>query len=137
MQASFSWDWGPSFPSVGIWWVLKNNLRSIYKIRISRKNVFIESYQTSKIRYLAIDTVESDDSWTINIDTYLATNKEGQVDGNLKVDIDLDFVQLTHYFIISLKANQYKEMVSSNEFLIPKVRYAKQEKTSIGTNSWK
>jgi beta-mannosidase len=22
MQASFSWDWGPSFPSMGIWWVI-------------------------------------------------------------------------------------------------------------------
>lgn len=22
MQASFSWDWGPAFPSVGIWYIL-------------------------------------------------------------------------------------------------------------------
>lgn len=22
MQSSFGWDWGPAFPSVGIWWVL-------------------------------------------------------------------------------------------------------------------
>lgn len=22
MQASFSWDWGPAFPSVGIWYIV-------------------------------------------------------------------------------------------------------------------
>lgn len=33
MQASFSWDWGPAFPSMGIWWVSKFAImRSLHDI---------------------------------------------------------------------------------------------------------
>lgn len=86
-----------------------------------RKNTFIESYNSSVIRYLAIDTVESNDSWRVIIDTYFANNKKGLVEGNLIVEIDLDFINITKIFPISLKPNNYSEMVSIQEIVFPKV----------------
>ncbi|OQV25827.1 Beta-mannosidase [Hypsibius exemplaris] len=64
-QSSFSWDWGPSFPTVGIW----------KGIRIVGYNtVVIESVTVSPIWYQSID------AWAIKLQIYLrATDKTQRV----------------------------------------------------------
>ncbi|CAG9813016.1 unnamed protein product [Phaedon cochleariae] len=88
MQASFSWDWGPAFPSVGIW-----------------KNIYIESYDESAIRYVVADVTDSpsDDSWDLNIDTYLMNNWN-----------------LTQVFNVTEQPNSYGEIVSTISFKVAK-----------------
>lgn len=86
-----------------------------------RKNIFIESYQSSVLRYLVVDTIESDESWTVNIDTYFAGNKNGLVEGTMKVDILLDFINITQLHPVSQKQNSYGEIVTSYEISFPKV----------------
>lgn len=39
MQASFAWDWGPAFPSVGIWY-----LHSIFYINEIASSIFQEEH---------------------------------------------------------------------------------------------
>lgn len=79
MQSSFAWDWGPSFPSVGIW-----------------KNVYIEAYNNSVIRYVVSDVIDKDrDHWTLNVDIYMANNKQNQVTGKLKVDLETNIANIT------------------------------------------
>lgn len=34
MQSSFGWDWGPAFPSVGIWYTYKYNMIKNYNIML-------------------------------------------------------------------------------------------------------
>ncbi|CAG0919271.1 unnamed protein product [Notodromas monacha] len=60
MQASFAWDWGPSFPSVGIW-----------------KSVRLEAFSSCVIRDVKVsmtpvlpDEVESSD-WTVQLRVHL------------------------------------------------------------------
>ncbi|XP_039283054.1 beta-mannosidase-like [Nilaparvata lugens] len=35
MQASFSWDWGPAFPSVGIWLVIIQCVHYVVHIKVN------------------------------------------------------------------------------------------------------
>lgn len=67
MQASFAWDWGPAFPSMGIW-----------------KNVYLEMFNSSNIRYINVNTALDDNSkdWTVYVKTYL----EGVNNFNTKND---------------------------------------------------
>lgn len=50
----------------------------------------------------------------------------------MKVEIDVDFVKLTQYFTVSVKPNDYQEMVSSLEFKVLKVRGHKKEIYAMG-----
>jgi beta-mannosidase len=63
MQASFSWDWGPAFPSMGIW-----------------KEVYLEAFNSSVVRYLMADHQDAPnttDSWLVTISAYLSAKKRG------------------------------------------------------------
>ncbi|XP_050296169.1 beta-mannosidase-like isoform X1 [Anthonomus grandis grandis] len=74
MQASFSWDFAPSFPSMGIW-----------------KPVFIECFDESAIRYLQSRVVYDDSvaeiQWYLSVDTFFEQNKRGYVQGTLLLEI--------------------------------------------------
>ncbi|CAG4957469.1 unnamed protein product [Colias eurytheme] len=50
MQASFSWDWGPAFPSVGLW-----------------KNASIEFHNGALIRNVRTFTEKSESHWSLRI----------------------------------------------------------------------
>ncbi|XP_072929796.1 beta-mannosidase isoform X2 [Epargyreus clarus] len=74
MQASFSWDWGPAFPSVGLW-----------------KPASIEFYNGAIIRSLTTHTEKKDAAWVLKIVAYIeskAKNKEvnGYINAILPVD---------------------------------------------------
>ncbi|EDV41870.1 uncharacterized protein Dana_GF17689 [Drosophila ananassae] len=60
MQASFSWDWGPAAPSVGIW-----------------KPVELEIYEVAVIRDVDVDITRNRTHWNMHIRCYLdAVGKE-------------------------------------------------------------
>ncbi|KAK9891852.1 hypothetical protein WA026_016651, partial [Henosepilachna vigintioctopunctata] len=75
MQASFSWDWGPTLASVGIW-----------------KHVFLEGFNSSVIRYCVVETEEisSTSSWQVSIVTFLSGNVKNSVDGKLVLKLKTD-----------------------------------------------
>ncbi len=51
MQASFSWDWGPAFPSMGIW-----------------QPIALETYTSAVLRYVKWTTVDvNQDEWECNV----------------------------------------------------------------------
>ncbi|CAG9863674.1 unnamed protein product [Phyllotreta striolata] len=104
MQASFSWDWGPSFPSVGIW-----------------KDVYIESYNESLIRYVVNDVTEAkDDKWRVNLDVYLANNRRNAVRGKIQLDFSLQFVYITNEVDVNCVINEHNELVVTTYVEIPK-----------------
>ncbi|XP_074036619.1 beta-mannosidase [Leptinotarsa decemlineata] len=105
MQASFSWDWGPSFPSVGIW-----------------KDIYIESFDESAIRYIVTDVTESEDGdyWLLNFDTYLANNKKGTVTGILMYTVTLKDIQMTQVNHVDAVMNAYNETVVTTTVQISK-----------------
>nr|XP_031833723.1 beta-mannosidase [Nomia melanderi] len=59
MQASFSWDWGPAFPSMGIW-------KSVELIPIN--DIFI--------KYITTDVLQEENFWNINVTIYLEVTKQ-------------------------------------------------------------
>ncbi|KAG5896412.1 hypothetical protein JTB14_022495 [Gonioctena quinquepunctata] len=105
MQASFSWDWGPSFPSVGIW-----------------KDIYLESYDESAIRHIVADVSESEDniSWILNVDTYLARNNKPSVTGILLFNVGLNSMNLTNVIHVEETLNSYGEYVVNTIILVPK-----------------
>ncbi|XP_026480283.1 beta-mannosidase-like [Ctenocephalides felis] len=71
MQASFSWDWGPAFPSQGIW-----------------KSVELESYDHATIRDVNVFTQLNDDMWNVSVKVYMETGlKAFNLQGSLQVTI--------------------------------------------------
>ncbi|XP_060805160.1 beta-mannosidase [Amyelois transitella] len=101
MQASFSWDWGPAFPSVGIWrpavlefyngaiirsittFTEKQNMKWHLKIK-----AYLESDRTRKhiVGYLsAAITVEGKQTITVGKDVDVQTRD----DGTVEVDINM------------------------------------------------
>jgi beta-mannosidase len=88
MQASFSWDWGPAFPSMGIW-----------------KEVYLEAFNSSVVRYLMADHQDAPnttDSWLVTISAYLSAKKGETIVGkllyNLQTDVSLiqEVVDVNH-----------------------------------------
>jgi beta-mannosidase len=88
MQASFSWDWGPAFPSMGIW-----------------KEVYLEAFNSSVVRYLMADHQDAPnttDSWLVTISAYLSAKKGetfvGKLLYNLQTDVSLiqEVVDVNH-----------------------------------------
>lgn len=104
MQASFAWDWGPSFPSVGIW-----------------KNVYIESYNESIIRYIVSDVTEEDeDHWKVNLDIYLANNIKNSVKGRIQFKFYLNFINITSILDVDTKGDKNNEIVVKTNIEIRK-----------------
>ncbi|XP_023934715.1 beta-mannosidase [Bicyclus anynana] len=74
MQASFSWDWGPAFPSVGIW-----------------RPATIEFFNAAVIRSLMTYTEKRDTTWFLKTKVYLQTGENvRRVKGNLSVYLSVD-----------------------------------------------
>ncbi|XP_014240771.1 beta-mannosidase isoform X2 [Cimex lectularius] len=70
MQASFSWDWGPAFPSVGIW-----------------KPVYIELNEGKLLRSVGTFITESPMNWRVTIRFWF--DGDYQVTGDLSAKLDI------------------------------------------------
>ncbi|XP_013184621.2 beta-mannosidase-like [Amyelois transitella] len=74
MQASFSWDWGPAFPSVGIW-----------------QPATIEFYNGAIIRSVTTFTEKGDTKWRLKIKTYLESSlSTKQLEGHLSAVLSVE-----------------------------------------------
>ncbi|CAG9764678.1 unnamed protein product [Ceutorhynchus assimilis] len=73
MQASFSWDWGPSFPSMGLW-----------------KPVYIQAFDEAAFQHVVHRVVDSGKSWNIYTDVYFENNQRGYIQGELTLKLYID-----------------------------------------------
>ncbi|CAH2045199.1 unnamed protein product, partial [Iphiclides podalirius] len=74
MQASFGWDWGPAFPSVGIW-----------------KPVFLELYDGALIRSLSTRIEMKDLDWHLKVIAHVETGtKKKRLKGFLSASLEVD-----------------------------------------------
>lgn len=71
-QCSFSWDWGPSFPTQGIW-----------------RDIRIEAYNICSLTYLTVTPfyVKSDQQWHLEIEAFLEIVSTESVDSNVTISI--------------------------------------------------
>ncbi|XP_039757663.1 beta-mannosidase isoform X2 [Pararge aegeria] len=92
MQASFSWDWGPAFPSVGIW-----------------KPARIEFFNGAVIRSLTTQTEKNDTSWLLKTKVYLQTGETlKSIKGNLSVYLSVEGHQ-------TLKVGKYLDISTRDD----------------------
>lgn len=70
-QSSFSWDWGPAFPTVGIW-----------------RNISIIAYNTAFLEAVTVNTSWSpnNDTWRLTVAVYLLTSDVAQ-NGTVRIRI--------------------------------------------------
>ncbi|OWF41123.1 beta-mannosidase-like [Mizuhopecten yessoensis] len=94
MQSSFSWDWGPSFPTQGIW-----------------KNIYVQSFNHGVIQHVTTETIlGSDNSWTLNTEVFMDI-PDGQSTGG-DLEVRLDGTTVTHRAPVSLTRENSSVSVS-------------------------
>ncbi|CAH0400553.1 unnamed protein product [Chilo suppressalis] len=76
MQASFAWDWGPAFPSVGLW-----------------KTAKINFFDDAVIRTVTTHTKKKDGFWVLDIKTYMESGYRAktisvQIEARIKLEGD-------------------------------------------------
>ncbi|XP_072403176.1 beta-mannosidase-like [Diabrotica undecimpunctata] len=103
MQASYSWDWGPAFASVGIW-----------------KDVYLESFAESVIRYVAVDIEDDDQNWKLKVDTYLGDNAKHHVQGKLTLQQKTNDQTLEQSVDIDIVPNDQNELLHSTLISVSK-----------------
>ncbi|XP_045208111.2 beta-mannosidase-like isoform X1 [Mercenaria mercenaria] len=70
-QCSFSWDWGPSFPTQGIW-----------------KDIYIQGYDTVVMRDVTSETTRNKDgSWLLKVDVFTDVPLGTTAQGHLEVKV--------------------------------------------------
>ncbi|CAG9764679.1 unnamed protein product [Ceutorhynchus assimilis] len=79
MQASFSWDWGPSFPSMGLW-----------------KPVYLQAYDVTAFRHVVPRVVEDEQSWIVYVDVYFENNQRSYVQGKLTLKLHCDLTEILY-----------------------------------------
>ncbi|CAG2174502.1 unnamed protein product, partial [Oppiella nova] len=71
MQSSFSWDWGPSFPTQGIW-----------------KNIEVEAIDSAIIRDISVKTIPlNNDKWVLNTTLYFESIYRSSFEALLQISI--------------------------------------------------
>ncbi|XP_066254951.1 beta-mannosidase-like [Euwallacea similis] len=106
MQASFAWDWGPSFPSMGIW-----------------KPVYLQAFDDAAIEHMVTRVEEDPDgeNYLVVIDTYFVPNKEKLLTGNLNAKIYVkDNQAIEKDFDVREKLNDHNEIVKSVSLSVDK-----------------
>lgn len=106
MQASFSWDWGPAFPSVGIW-----------------KPVYIEAYDSSVIRYVLVDMENNAnaETWDISLRVYFPLNHNIDAEDMLEISIPTELSDVVEVTEIVLMTDKNGDVYSFFNFSIPQL----------------
>lgn len=69
MQASFSWDWGPAFPTQGIW-----------------KPIYLEAFDEIVIRSISVDTeLDHTEQWLLNVTAFIDGSPKSHSTGNISL----------------------------------------------------
>ncbi|KAF5274136.1 hypothetical protein FQR65_LT04534 [Abscondita terminalis] len=79
-QASFSWDWGPALPSMGVW-----------------KDVYLEAYDSVVIRDVTVNILNTTlDVWNVEFRVYLdGCDTDENISGFIRAIINTDIGQTT------------------------------------------
>ncbi|KAK4886003.1 hypothetical protein RN001_002274 [Aquatica leii] len=105
MQASFGWDWGPAFPSMGIW-----------------KKVYLQGYNSAALSeittFLSSDDVKN--SWNILFNVYFKTSCDNILQGDLKITIQTEILKITEIYKVNIQKDMNGEFIFSHNLTIPK-----------------
>ncbi|XP_078419500.1 beta-mannosidase [Cetorhinus maximus] len=84
-QCSFSWDWGPSFPTQGIW-----------------RDIRIEMYNICHLTYLTATTVydEKTQKWSVEVESFYDVVFSKPIEGELTVNIPSLRTQQTYKIVL-------------------------------------
>ncbi|XP_038167882.1 beta-mannosidase isoform X1 [Arvicola amphibius] len=88
-QCSFSWDWGPAFPSQGIW-----------------KDVRIEAYNVSHLDYLTFLPIYDNTSWEWNVEIEASFDVVSSKPVGGQVTVAIPKLQTRQTFVIKLQQRQ-------------------------------
>lgn len=92
--ASFSWDWGPSFPSMGIW-----------------KNITLEAYEGSVLRYVNTDTKLKNDVWLLQVNIVVNAPSLSSPPINGHATIEIPEIGLTYHRPIPTFSGTFEEII--------------------------
>ncbi|KAK7495642.1 hypothetical protein BaRGS_00013089, partial [Batillaria attramentaria] len=70
-QCSFSWDWGPSFPTQGIW-----------------KPIYIQSFDSAVIEDATVEAYPAGQGWELRVRVYFSIVSGSSVSGQLVMKLD-------------------------------------------------
>lgn len=90
MQASFGWDWGPAFPSVGIW-----------------KSVVLEAYDKMIARSISVEVVLTPRTWLLSASLYMEHSE--QVTGLLLAHLQTNNFTVTSNLNITVVPDENNE----------------------------
>ncbi|KAL1501909.1 hypothetical protein ABEB36_007142 [Hypothenemus hampei] len=98
MQASFAWDWGPAFASLGIW-----------------KPVYLEAYDDALIRDLVVrvEKAADDENYLLLFDVYFANNSQGFLNGTIGAKLYMGFENIYKNFDVQEKVNERGEILKT------------------------
>ncbi|GAB1609427.1 beta-mannosidase-like [Argonauta hians] len=93
-QASFSWDWGPAFPTQSIW-----------------RDIYIDYFNTSVIRDITTKTYKEKDVWNLEVVVFFDKRAGTPIKGQLSIHINELKVMLTTSVDLADDSNQLKSIL--------------------------
>ncbi|XP_031328549.1 beta-mannosidase-like [Photinus pyralis] len=105
MQASFGWDWGPAFPSMGIW-----------------KDITLQAYNSTILVDVTSSITSNDleNVWNLQLNTYFEGNKHGEIVGEMHVTISTAMGNVTEMVNINVHRNNDGEFLWTINMTISK-----------------
>ncbi|KAK5647300.1 hypothetical protein RI129_002192 [Pyrocoelia pectoralis] len=105
MQASFGWDWGPAFPSMGIW-----------------KNVYLQAYNSTILVDVTtfITLNDTENVWNLQLNTYFEESKNNVILGELKVTLITELAEISELYNISVSKNENGELLWTRNITVRK-----------------
>ncbi|XP_044264654.1 beta-mannosidase-like [Tribolium madens] len=122
MQASFAWDWGPAFASVGIW-----------------ERVELVGFDDAIIEYVVATPLKNpgDDFWTVPVSVYLNAGEiatiSGRVDVTLQTSKDVD-IRTTSLLKLNDTVDEF-EITVTTTLLVPSDEVSTWWPNGYGTQS--
>lgn len=101
MQASFGWDWGPAFPSVGIW-----------------KSVVLEAYDKMIARSVSVEMLLTLQTWVLSASLYLEHSQS--ISGILLATLQTNNSTVTSNLSMTVVPDENSESVCIIAFPVPK-----------------
>ncbi|XP_070207159.1 beta-mannosidase-like isoform X2 [Littorina saxatilis] len=89
-QCSFSWDWGPSFPTQGIW-----------------KPIYLKAFDSAVIDMATVEVAPDsiDQGWELRTKTFFNVNSRSPVTGQLQIKLDGTSIAETHSVTLTSASN--------------------------------
>ncbi|EFA06933.2 Beta-mannosidase-like Protein [Tribolium castaneum] len=118
-QASFAWDWGPAFASVGIWGLTE-----------------IIGFDDAFIEYLVATPLKNpdDDFWTVPLSVYLNAGEIAAISGTIDVSLETEKGVRTSSFKFNETVDEFEVKVTTT-LLVPSSEVSTWWPNGYGTQS--